>query len=351
MIVDMRGFDVMERSSSHSWSGQVGGTVKDSVDESFVHAEFRSGSLRSPHGMERVMLDRDAEMVEIGRRLAADRRIALIGPRMEFADARMQAAGLHSMAASRSADKEGLIVIDPSSSVLGFSARRVSAKAAGFEIAAIFVAGLGFPQIEDLFLRLSGNGYRLHPQTWFFASGDMLRWLIVSRISEEAMGGRRQSLPEALDLFQRGSIAAVTAPEGEMLVYLGGGADGEALRTFRPSGDIHVVGESYESTDIAQTFYDGRALHYRPMRPSLFSGYGRSRFAGFYLPCVDLQPGDMSVAIQHAQAVLAPGGAFVAACHAQDAGERTLALSADPSFRNVRSSPEGRPLVISATRT
>jgi hypothetical protein len=297
------------------------------------------------------MLNRDGEMVEIGRRLAVARRITLVGPRMEFADARLQAAGLHSTTACRSPDGDGLLVIDPTSRFLGFSARRVSARVEGFDMAAVFVASLGFAQVEDLFARLSRIRYRLHPQTWAFASDDRLRWLVVSRISEVAMAGRRQSLLETLDLFERSRIAAEITPRGEMLVYLGGGSDGEALRTFR-SGDIHVVGDTYESIDIAQTFYGGRALHYRPMRPSVIASYGRGRFAGFYLPCLDLQTGDMSVAIQHAQAALVPGGAFVAACQSHDAVERMLAtIRDDSSFQNVQASPGDRPLVVSATRT
>jgi hypothetical protein len=298
------------------------------------------------------MLNRDGEMVEIGRRLAADRRITLAGPRMEFADSRMQAAGLHSTTACRSPDGDGLLVIDPTSSILGFSARRVSARVQSFDMAAVFVASLAIPQIEDLFARLSKIRYRLHPQTWAFASDGRLRWLVVSRISEVAMAGRRQSLLETLDLFERSRIAAEITPRGEMLVYLGGGSDGEALRTFRASGDIHVVGETYESIDVAQTFYGGRALHYRPMRPSVIASYGRGRFAGFYLPCLDLQTGDMSVAIQHAQAALVPGGAFVVACKSHDTAERMLATIRDDScFQNVQASPGDRPLVVSATRT
>jgi hypothetical protein len=302
-------------------------------------------------GWSGAMLNRDGEMVEIGRRLTVARRITLVGPRMEFADARLQAAGLHSTTACRSPDGDGLLVIDPTSRFLGFSARRVSARVEGFDMAAVFVASLGFAQVEDLFARLSRIRYRLHPQTWALASDGRLRWLVVSRVHGAAMAGQRQSLPDILDLFERSRIAAEIAPRGEMLVYLGGGPDGEALRTFRASGDIHVVGETYESIDVAQTFYGGRALHYRPMRPSVIVGYGRGRFAGFYLP-VELQPGDMSVAIQNAQASLSPEGAFVAACKSPDAAEQILAaIRDDSSFQNVQASPGDRPLVVTATRT
>lgn len=297
------------------------------------------------------MLNRDGEMVEIGRRLAAGRRITLAGPRMEFADARMQAAGLHSTTTGGRNAGDGMLVIDPSSSLLGFSARRVTARIEGFDTAAVFVSGLGFAQIEDLFGRLSGLRYRLHPQTWVFARDGRLRWLVVSRVPEGAMASRRLPLAEAIASFERCRIAADIAPPGEMLVYLGGGPDGEALRTFRAGDDIHVVGETYESIDIAQTLYGGQALHYRPMRPSLIASYGRGRFSGFYLPCVDLQPGDMSVAIQHALAALAAGGAFIVGCKSLDAGERILsALGDDSLFRNALAFPRSCPLVVSATR-
>lgn len=298
------------------------------------------------------MLNRDGEMVEIGRRLAPGRRITLAGPRMEFADARMQAAGLLSTTAGGRSDEHGMLVIDPSALLMGFSARRVAARVEGFDKAAIFVAGLSFPQIEALFQRLSSNRYRLHPQTWAFASDGRLRWLVVSRISRAAMPASQKSLAEMLALFERCRIAADTAPRGEMLVYLGSGADGEALGIFRDGGDMHVIGESYESTDIAQTFYGGRAVHYRPMRPALIAGYGSGRFSGFYLPCVNLQPGDLSVAIQHARSALSPGGAFIVGCASHDAGKRLLsAISEDSSFCNVQASPGESPLVISATRT
>jgi hypothetical protein len=351
MIVDKRGFDVMEGSSFPSWSGQADGIVKDSINESFVHGEFRWLRLRSPdHDGSGAMLNRDGEMVEIGRRLAPGRRITLAGPRMEFADARMQAAGLLSTAGGRK-DEGGMLVIDPSPSLLGFSARRVAARVEGFEMAAVFVAGLGFPQIEDLFQRLCGIHYRLHAQTWAFACDGRLRWLVVSRVSAAAMATGQHSLAEMLALFERCRIAADTAPLGEMLVYLGAGADGEALGIFRDGGDIHVVGETYESTDIAQTFYAGRAVHYRPMRPSLIAGYGSGRFSGFYLPCVNLQPGDLSVAIQHARSALAPGGAFIVGFKSHDAGEHLLsAIGEDSAFRNVHAFQGECPLAISATR-
>ncbi|MNU37761.1 hypothetical protein D3C71_264190 [compost metagenome] len=297
------------------------------------------------------MLNRDGEMVEIGRRLAPGRRITLAGPRMEFADARMQAAGLLSTTAGGRSDEHGMLVIDPSASLMGFSARRVAARVEGFDKAAVFVAGLSFPQIEALFQRLSSNRYRLHPQTWAFASDGRLRWLVVSRISEAAMPASQKSFAEMLALFERCRIAADTAPRGEMLVYLGSGADGEALGIFRDGGDIHVIGESYESTDIAQTFYGGRAVHYRPMRPSLIAGYGRGRFSGFYLPCVDLQPGDMTGAIQHAQSVLEPGGALIVGCASQEEGEHLLsAITADPLFQGGQVHQRNRPLVVSAAR-
>lgn len=297
------------------------------------------------------MLNRDGEMVEIGRRLAPGRRITLAGPRMEFADARMQAAGLLSTTAGGRKDEGGMLVIDPSLTLLGFSARRVAARIEGFDKAAIFVAGLGHSKIEDLFERLSGLRYRLHPQTLAFARGGRLRWLVVSRVSEAAIASRHQPLAGTLASFERCRIAADIAPQGDMLVYLGGGPDGEALRTFRHGGDIHVIGENYESTDIAQTFYGGGAVHYRPMRPSLIVGYGRGRFSGFYLPSVDLQPGDMTGAIQHAQSVLKPGGAFIVGCKSDETGKRIASvLGEDSSFHNVHAFPGECPLVISATR-
>lgn len=297
------------------------------------------------------MLNRDGEMVEIGRRLAPGRRITLAGPRMEFADARMQAAGLLSTTAGGRKDEGGMLVIDPSLTLLGFSARRVAARIEGFDKAAVFVAGLGYSKIENLFERLSGLRYRLHPQTLAFARGGRLRWLIVSRVSEAAIASRRQPLAGTLASFERCRIAADIAPQGDMLVYLGGGPDGEALRTFRHGGDIHVIGENYESTDIAQTFYGGGAVHYRPMRPSLIVGYGRGRFSGFYLPSVYLQPGDMTGAIQHAQSVLEPGGAFIVGCASQEEGEHILSsIIADPLFCGGQVHQRNRPLVVSAVR-
>lgn len=297
------------------------------------------------------MLNRDDEMVEIGRRLAPGRRITLAGPRMEFADARMQAAGLHSTTAGGRSDDRGMLVIDPSSSLMGFSARRVAARVEGFDKAAVFVACLSFPQIEALFQRLSSSRYRLHPQTWALAIEGRVRWLVVSRISEAAMPASHKSLAEMLALFERCRIAADMAPRGEMLVYLGSGADGEALGNFRDGGDIHVISETYESTDIAQTFYGGRAVHYRPMRPTLIACYGSGRFSGFYLPCMSLQPGDLSAAIQLARSALAPGGAFIVGCKSHDEGQHLLsAVGEAPEFRNVHAFQGERPLAISATR-
>jgi hypothetical protein len=171
-----------------------------------------------------------------------------------------------------------------------------------------------------------------------FGNNGAIRWLIVSRRPVSAAAETIHPLSVSLARIESARLVADRLDtSGDVLVYLGEGCDGEALRSFRPGGRIDVVGESYQAVDIAQTAYGPDSVLYRPLRPSTMQAF-KPDYAGFYMPDAPSSPGDMPLAIQYAKFVLLPGGvaAFATERGEEQSGTMLRLLQEDGGFSQIR---------------
>jgi hypothetical protein len=204
-----------------------------------------------------VATTRDEDMVAIARMLAPVSGVALTGPRMDFAAARLESAGFDAAVGTRGVRTAAMLFLDPSAVVVfRMGSRSLVNAVAGYDKAAIFVEGMPEVAVASLFAAVGSRGYRLRPETAMFGNNGAIRWLIVSRRPVSAAAETIHPLSVSLARIESARLVADRLDtSGDVLVYLGEGCDGEALRSFRPGGRIDVVGESYQAVDIAQTAY------------------------------------------------------------------------------------------------
>jgi hypothetical protein len=286
-----------------------------------------------------VATTRDEDMVAIARMLAPVSGVRLTGPRMDFAAARLESAGFDAAVGTRGVRSAAMLFLDPSAAVVfRMGSRSLVNAVAGYDKAAIFVEGMPEVAVASLFAAVGSRGYRLRPETAMFGNNGAIRWLIVSRRPVSAAAETIHPLSVSLARIESARLVADRLDRsGDVLVYLGEGCDGEALRSFRPGGRIEVVGESYQTVDIAQTAYGPDSVLYRPLRPSTMQAF-KPEYAGFYMPDAPSSPGDMPLAIQYAGALLLPGGVAAFATDGTDEQSNAMArqLAADGTFSGCR---------------
>ena len=282
---------------------------------------------------------RDKDIVGISEAFASGGRVAMAGPRMDFAADRLQSSGFETVRCAPG-DGAGLAVIDPGGTFGGtISPRRLLRLVAGHPLAAIFVSEATPAFAEQAFFRLQEAGYRLRPESSKFASSGSIRWLILEQVAEGRHLIGNETLREEMAAVARARAVAHAAVDGDMLVYLAEGRDGESLRMYRPGGRITVLGATYGHVDTAQTVYGPSNVDYRVMRSNSLVQRAADPLAGFYVPCFLDMTGDVVAAMQQAKPLLMQDGLLAMAVRNETVGLSVSTMvdiiGKDPGFHGV----------------